>query len=64
MAAAEAGIRSAVGELRDLAHGLFPAVLANERLRAALDRNPVRITAERSQCSPSSGMARSPIAAL
>ena len=34
---AEDGVRAAVVELRDLAHGLFPAVLADEGLRAALE---------------------------
>jgi signal transduction histidine kinase len=34
---AEAGVRAAVVELRDVAHGLFPAVLADEGLRAALE---------------------------
>jgi signal transduction histidine kinase len=34
---AERGVRGAVVELRHLAHGLFPAVLADEGLRAALD---------------------------
>jgi signal transduction histidine kinase len=37
LAAAEAGVRAAVVELRDVAHGLFPAVLAEEGLAAALD---------------------------
>jgi signal transduction histidine kinase len=37
LAAAEARIRDAVVELRDVAHGLFPTVLADEGLRAALD---------------------------
>jgi signal transduction histidine kinase len=37
LAAAESGVREAVVELRHLAHGLFPAVLADEGLRAALD---------------------------
>ena len=37
LAAAESGVREAVVELRQLAHGLFPAVLADEGLRAALD---------------------------
>jgi signal transduction histidine kinase len=35
--AAEARVRAAVVELRDVAHGLFPTVLADEGLRAALD---------------------------
>lgn len=34
---AEDGVRAAVVELRDVAHGLFPAVLADEGLRAALE---------------------------
>jgi signal transduction histidine kinase len=37
LAAAESGVRGAVVELRRLAHGLFPAVLADEGLRAALE---------------------------
>jgi signal transduction histidine kinase len=37
LAAAEAGVRAAVVELRDVAHGLFPAVLAEEGLAAALE---------------------------
>ena len=37
LAAAEAQVRAAVVELRDVAHGLFPTVLADEGLRAALD---------------------------
>ena len=37
LAAAEAGVRAAVVELRDVAHGLFPTVLADEGLRAALE---------------------------
>jgi signal transduction histidine kinase len=37
LAAAEAGVREAVVALRDVAHGLFPAVLADEGLAAALD---------------------------
>jgi signal transduction histidine kinase len=37
LAAAEARIRAAVVELRDVAHGLFPTVLADEGLRAALN---------------------------
>jgi signal transduction histidine kinase len=36
LAAAEAGVRAAVVELRNVAHGLFPAVLAEEGLAAAL----------------------------
>ena len=31
-------MRAAVVELRDVAHGLFPTVLADEGLRAALDK--------------------------
>ena len=34
---AEEGVRTAVIQLRDVAHGLFPTVLADEGLRAALD---------------------------
>ena len=34
---AEDGVRAAVVELREVAHGLFPAVLADEGLRAALE---------------------------
>jgi signal transduction histidine kinase len=37
LAAAEAGVRAAAVELRDVAHGLFPTVLADEGLRAALE---------------------------
>ena len=37
LAAAEARVRGAVVELRDVAHGLFPTVLTDEGLRAALD---------------------------
>jgi signal transduction histidine kinase len=37
LATAEAGVRAAVVELRDVAHGLFPTVLADEGLRAALE---------------------------
>ncbi len=37
LAAAEARVRAAVVQLRDVAHGLFPAVLADEGLRAALE---------------------------
>ena len=37
LAAAEAGVRAAVVVLRDVAHGLFPAVLAEEGLAAALE---------------------------
>ena len=37
LGAAEDGVRAAVVELRDVAHGLFPAVLADEGLRAALE---------------------------
>jgi signal transduction histidine kinase len=37
LAAAEAGVRAAVVALRDVAHGLFPAVLAEEGIAAALD---------------------------
>ena len=37
LADAEAGVRAAVVALRDVAHGLFPAVLAEEGLAAALE---------------------------
>jgi signal transduction histidine kinase len=37
LAEAEDGVRAAVAQLREVAHGLFPAVLADEGLRAALD---------------------------
>jgi signal transduction histidine kinase len=37
LAEAETGVRAAAAQLRELAHGLFPAVLADEGLRAALD---------------------------
>ena len=37
LAEAEEGVRTAVVQLRDVAHGLFPTVLADEGLRAALD---------------------------
>jgi signal transduction histidine kinase len=37
LAEAENGVRAAVVQLRDVAHGLFPTVLADEGLRAALD---------------------------
>jgi signal transduction histidine kinase len=37
LAEAESDVRSAVVELRELAHGLFPTVLAEEGLAAALD---------------------------
>jgi signal transduction histidine kinase len=44
LAAAEEGLRQALAELRDLAHGLMPAVLAHEGLRPAAealaDRSP------------------------
>jgi signal transduction histidine kinase len=36
LAAAETGVRAAAVELRNVAHGLFPAVLAEEGLAAAL----------------------------
>ena len=46
---AEAELRAAAGELRDLARGIFPAVLADEGLAAAVqslaERAPVRIVA-------------------
>jgi signal transduction histidine kinase len=34
---AEAELRTALGELRELAHGIFPAVLAEEGLAAAVE---------------------------
>ncbi|MFL5928424.1 MAG: sensor histidine kinase, partial [Gaiellaceae bacterium] len=34
---AETALRTALAELRDLAHGIFPAVLADEGLAAALE---------------------------
>lgn len=37
LARAETGVRAAVAALRDVAHGLFPAVLAEEGLAAALE---------------------------
>ena len=37
LATAEARVRDAVVELREVAHGLFPTVLADEGLRAALE---------------------------
>jgi signal transduction histidine kinase len=37
LAEAEEGVRGAVVQLREVAHGLFPAVLADEGLGAALD---------------------------
>jgi len=37
LAAAEGQVRSALGQLRRLAHGIFPSVLADEGLAAALD---------------------------
>ncbi len=37
LSAAEAELRTALGELRELAHGLFPAVLAAEGLAAAVE---------------------------
>ena len=37
LAAAESRIRDALGQLRRLAHGIFPSVLADEGLAAALD---------------------------
>jgi signal transduction histidine kinase len=48
---AEAELRVALGELRELAHGIFPAVLADEGLAAAVEALaeeatvPIRITA-------------------
>jgi signal transduction histidine kinase len=46
---AEAELREAIAELRDLAHGIFPAVLADEGLAAAVEalteeaRVPIRL---------------------
>jgi signal transduction histidine kinase len=37
LADAEEHVRAAVGDLREVAHGLFPAVLADEGLTAAID---------------------------
>ncbi len=37
LAAAEGQVRNALGQLRRLAHGIFPSVLADEGLAAALD---------------------------
>jgi signal transduction histidine kinase len=37
LAAAESRVRDALGQLRRLAHGIFPSVLADEGLAAALD---------------------------
>ena len=37
LAAAESQVRNALGQLRRLAHGIFPSVLADEGLAAALD---------------------------
>jgi signal transduction histidine kinase len=51
LAEAESELRSALGELRELAHGIFPAVLADEGLAAAVEalaedsRIPIRIEA-------------------
>jgi signal transduction histidine kinase len=48
---ADAELRAAIGELRELAHGIFPAVLADEGLAAAVEalaeqaRVPLRIDA-------------------
>jgi signal transduction histidine kinase len=48
---AESELRAALGELRELAHGIFPAVLADEGLAAAVEALvedatvPIRITA-------------------
>jgi signal transduction histidine kinase len=43
LAAAESGVRDAVVALRDLAHGLFPTVLADEGLGAALEELSERL---------------------
>ena len=50
LAVAEEGLREALAELRDLAHGLMPAVLAQEGLRPAAealaDRSPRLVVGE------------------
>jgi signal transduction histidine kinase len=50
LAAAEEGLREALGELRELAHGLIPAVLAHEGLKPAVealaDRSPRLVIGE------------------
>jgi signal transduction histidine kinase len=50
LAAAEEGLREALGELRELAHGLIPAVLAHEGLKPAVealaDRSPRLVVGE------------------
>jgi signal transduction histidine kinase len=50
LGAAEDGLREALGELRELAHGLIPSVLAHEGLRPALealaDRSPRLVVRE------------------
>ncbi len=50
LAAAEEGVREALAELRDLAHGLIPAVLAHEGFKPAAealaDRSPRLVVAD------------------
>ena len=50
LAAAEEGLRDALAELRELAHGLIPAVLAHEGLKPAVealaDRSPRLVVGE------------------
>jgi signal transduction histidine kinase len=50
LAAAEDGLREALAELRELAHGLIPAVLAHEGLKPAVealaDRSPSLVVGE------------------
>jgi Histidine kinase len=50
LGAAEDGLREALGELRELAHGLIPSVLAHEGLKPALealaDRSPRLVVRE------------------
>ncbi len=50
LAAAEEGLRDALAELRELAHGLIPAVLAHEGLKPAVealaDRSPCLVVGE------------------
>ena len=50
LAGAEDGLRDALAELRELAHGLFPAVLAHEGLKPAVealaDRSPCLVVGE------------------
>jgi signal transduction histidine kinase len=57
LGAAEAGLREALAELRELAHGLMPAVLAHEGLKPAVealaDRSPRLVVGElpRERCA-------------